>query len=68
MKGLRPTDEVSSQIWRSLLFTTLGLAMTLAGVLSLATGNGSVGVAIALLSVGVVLVVGGAYRRRGRRP
>ncbi|MEU0096567.1 hypothetical protein [Kribbella sp. NPDC006257] len=68
MKGPRPTDEVSSQIWRSLFFTALGLTMTLAGVLSLATGTGSVGVAITLLSVGVVLVVGGAYRRRGQRP
>ncbi|WP_166678803.1 hypothetical protein [Kribbella voronezhensis] len=55
-------------MWRSLLFTALGFAMTVAGLILSATGDGPVGLAIALLAFGSILVVAGAYRRQGERP
>ncbi|TDU83714.1 hypothetical protein EV138_6178 [Kribbella voronezhensis] len=64
----RRTGRISSQVWRSLLFTALGFAMTVAGLILSATGDGPVGLAIALLAFGSILVVAGAYRRQGERP
>jgi hypothetical protein len=69
MKNSRSgTGAISSQIWRSLAFTAIGFVMVVSGVILTATGVGSIGVAIALLAIGALLVVAGAYRRPGQRP
>ncbi|HEU4946383.1 MAG TPA: hypothetical protein VFT31_04455 [Kribbella sp.] len=58
---------MSDTLWRTVVFTAIGLPMIIAGLVLIFTDTGPVSLRIALISLGAVLVVAASYRRVERR-